>query len=329
MLKPVYALVGSDAFLQLEALANLLRETGTDVQRVDADGETAQLADVLDELRSFAMFGGGKLVVVRNADAFLTKFRESLEDYVAAPSNSAILVLRLSSLPANQRIYKAIAKTGIVVACEPPKDLAEWITERGKIAHKILMNVEAARLLADLIGADLGKLDNEMAKLALTVSNNTKPGAMVPVKLDDVAGSVVFQRERKMFDMTNALVAGDSADALRRWRQLVQGDSSAEFRAVTWLAIWLENVRKALAMLKQGQNAFTIGNALRIFPMDLRPKFFETAKAMGPRDLGRAVDLLAQIDFQTKTGVGDAADNVERFLLTLAAGQKELLAQTR
>ncbi len=92
MPKPVYALVGSDAFLQLEALANLLRETGADVQRVDADGETAQLADVLDELRSFAMFGGGKLVVVRNADAFLTKFRESLEDYVAAPSNSAIQV---------------------------------------------------------------------------------------------------------------------------------------------------------------------------------------------------------------------------------------------
>jgi DNA polymerase III delta subunit len=333
MPKPVYALVGSDAFLQLEALANLLRETGADVQRVDADGETAQLADVLDELRSFAMFGGGKLVVVRNADAFLTKFRESLEDYVAAPSNSAILVLRLSSLPANQRIYKAIAKTGTIVACEPPKDLAKWITERGKSAHQILMNVEAARLLADLIGGDLGKLDNELAKLALTVSDpspkNDRPAALVPVKPEDVAGSVVFQRERQMWDMTNALVAGDSADALRRWRQLVQGDSSAEFRAVTWLAIWLENVRKALAMLKQGQNAFTIGNALRIWPRDLQPKFVETAKAMGPRDLARAVDLLAQIDFQTKTGVGDAADNVERFLLTLAAGQRDLLAQRR
>ena len=46
-----------------------------DVQRTDFDGETAQLAEMLDELRSFAMFGGGKLVTVRNADAFLTRFR--------------------------------------------------------------------------------------------------------------------------------------------------------------------------------------------------------------------------------------------------------------
>ena len=66
------------------------------------------VADVLDELRSFAMFGGTKVVVVRNADAFLTRFREQLEDYVAQPSDSATLVLRLNSLPANQRIYKAI-----------------------------------------------------------------------------------------------------------------------------------------------------------------------------------------------------------------------------
>jgi DNA polymerase III delta subunit len=40
---------------------------------------------------------------------------------------------------------------------------------------------------------------------------------------------------------------------------------------------------------------------------------------LGDAGLARAVDLLAQIDFQTKTGVGDAADNVERFLLTLSA----------
>jgi DNA polymerase III delta subunit len=100
---------------------------------------------------------------------------------------------------------------------------------------------------------------------------------------------------------------------------LVQGDSSAQFRAVTWLCIWLENVRKALAMLRQGQNAFTIGQTLRIWPRDMQQRFVDTVKSLGDAGLARAVDLLAQIDYQTKTGVGDAADNVERFLLTLSA----------
>src|SRR5437764_10030259 len=112
MAKPVYALVGSDPYLQLEKLREVLRELPQDAQRVDVDGERAELAEVLDELRSFAMFGGAKVVVVRSADAFITRFREQLEEYVAHPSDSGSLILRLNSLPSNQRISKAIAKVG-------------------------------------------------------------------------------------------------------------------------------------------------------------------------------------------------------------------------
>ncbi len=57
--KAVYALVGTDSLLQQLALEEVLRGLPADMQRTDVDGETAQLADVLDELRSFAMFGGG------------------------------------------------------------------------------------------------------------------------------------------------------------------------------------------------------------------------------------------------------------------------------
>jgi DNA polymerase III subunit delta len=307
----VVALVGADAFLQMQGLTTVMAELPSDAVRVDFDGETAALADVLDELRSFAMFGGGKAVSVRNADAFLTKYRQQLEDYVAKPSDSATLVLRLDSLPANQRIYKAIAKVGRIETCQPPKDVAGWVIQRGRTAHKLTITPDAARLLADYIGDDLGRMDNELAKLALA----SDTGRIGP---DDVAGAVAFQRERQMWDLTNALGSGNPAEALRRWRQLVQSDSSAEFRAVTWLGIWLENVRKALAMLRQGANAFTIGQTLRIWPREMQQPFIDTAKTLGERGAARALDLLAQIDHQSKSGVGDAAENVERFILTLA-----------
>ncbi len=52
-------------------------QVGSRAQRVDVDGEKAELAEVLDELRSFAMFGPGKLVVVRNADEFLSRLFQS------------------------------------------------------------------------------------------------------------------------------------------------------------------------------------------------------------------------------------------------------------
>ena len=94
MPKPVYALVGADSFLQLQKLAEIKSQLARDVQSNDVDGERAQLADVLDELRSFAMFGSGKIVVVRNADELITRFREQLEDYVSKPCDSGVLVLR-------------------------------------------------------------------------------------------------------------------------------------------------------------------------------------------------------------------------------------------
>ncbi len=309
--KPVYALVGPDALLQLEALQAVLKSLPPDTQRVDVEGETAELADVLDDLRSFALFGSGKVVVVRDAEELISRFREQLEEYVAEPSQSAVLVLRLNSLPSNQRIYKAIYKTGEIISCAPPKDIAAWTIERGKKVHGLTISPDAARMLADRIGDELGRIDGELAKLALACPSRK-------IGPEEVADSVAFQREREMWDLTNALAAGNATEALTRWRQLVQGDSSAEFRAVTWLCIWLENVRKALAMLRTGQNAFTIGQTLRIWPRELAQKFVQTTQSLGPAGLERAVNLLAEIDYQTKTGVGDAAENVERFILSLA-----------
>jgi hypothetical protein len=39
---------------------------------------------------------------------------------------------------------------------------------------------------------------------------------------------------------------------------------------------------------------------------------------MGPSGLARTLDLLTEIEKQSKSGIGNAADNVERFILALA-----------
>ena len=151
MPKPVYALVGGDSFLQLQELAAISRELGKEAQRADFDGESAELADVLDELRCYSMFGGGcgKLVVVRNGDDFVSKYRSQLEDYVASPSDSGVLVLRLSSLPKTQRIYKLIEKMGRIIECEPPGEagLVKWAIEHAKSTQRVTLAPDAAKLL--------------------------------------------------------------------------------------------------------------------------------------------------------------------------------------
>lgn len=313
-MSPVYAIVGSDVFLQLEALRDVLRQMPPDAQRVDLDGETASLAQTLDDLRSYSMFGGHKLVIIRSADDFISKHRESLEDYLAKPSESGSLVMRVASLPKNQRIYKAIDKVGQVIPCEPPKpvELPAWIIARGRSTHQLKVSDEAARVLADLIGADLGRLDNELAKLALQVDD----GVLRP---EAINRSVVFQREQEMWDMTDALTMGRPDEALRRWRHLVASDPSSEFRAVTWLGLWLEKAVRALAMSRQRMNAFAIGKELKIWPAQNAEKLVATVQRIGESKLRDAVNRLIDVDRKNKSGLGDPADNVEQFLLTLGA----------
>jgi DNA polymerase-3 subunit delta len=283
-----------------------------DAARMDVDGERAELADVLDELRSFAMFGGGKVVVVENGDEFISRFREQLEAYCEHPADSATLVLRVNSLPKNQRIAKVIAKNGAIEECAPPSDreIVPWIVNRAKSVHKLTVAPAAAEMLKDLIGDDLGRIDNELAKLALQVEGGK-------VDVGDVQGSVAFQREQEMWHMTDEIAAGHTTAALRRWRQLVQMDSSAEFRAVTWLGMWLEKAIKALAMKQRGANPFQIAKDLKIWPAEKGTAFVQTAGRLGEVGLRRALDLLVEVDHQSKSGVGDAAENVERFLLTV------------
>lgn len=179
-----------------------------------------------------------------------------------------------------------------------------------KAAHQVAVVPDAANLLADLIGGDLGRLDCELAKLAIQAQG----GRITP---DDIAGSVVFQRDQEMWDMTNALASGSPAEAVRRWRQLLQSDSSSEFRAVTWLTMWLEKTRKALALKRKGMGTTAICQQVQVFPDRLHDPFMKTATALGTRGVTRALNLLAEVDLQSKSGVGEAADNIERFLLSV------------
>jgi DNA polymerase III subunit delta len=310
MLKPVYALVGPDIFLQLQKQTEIIQEAPADAQRMDIDGERAELVDVLDELRSFAMFGGHKLVIVREADDFISRFREQLEKYLSSPVDSATLILRCDSLNKSTRIYKLIAKLGGIQACEPPRELMSWITGRAKTSHGIMLTAETSRLLADLVGSDLGRLDNELAKLALSVKGTR-------VTPEDIAGTVAFQKEMEMAELTNALTAGNIQEAVRRWRHLIQLDPGSEYRVFTWLTIWLAGVQKALRMKKAGRGNMDIYQEIRIWKQELKEPFLRTIVKLGQEGTEKALAQLAEVEYQSKTGVGDAAENVERFLLSL------------
>ena len=131
-----------------------------------------------------------------------------------------------------------------------------------------------------------------------------------------MTNNVAFTRDREMWDLTNAMAVGNTTEALRRWRQLVQSDPSSEFRAVTWLGIWLGDCGM---IINEGPRSAGASKLRWKYKGDAFDKFVAGANALGKDGYAHALDLLTEIDKQSKSGVGDAAENVERFILAARA----------
>jgi DNA polymerase-3 subunit delta len=218
---PVCVIFGGDAFLKRLAMQRFRRavlgdEDGT-FSFVTFDGDDALWRDVRDELATRAMFGGKRLVAVEDADEFVTNNRPQLEDYVARPLSTGVLLLEVSSFPATTRLHKAVAAAGLAIDCAAPvgKPLLGWLARWAKQQHGIELPAAAAEAIVELIGPELGLIDQELAKLALAVGRGKKVSAEL------VGRTVGNWRVRKAWDMLDAALGGNAPEAMAQLERLL------------------------------------------------------------------------------------------------------------
>jgi DNA polymerase III subunit delta len=175
------------------------------------------LRDVLDELSTVAMFGGNRLVVVEDADDFVSHYREEMEDYVAAPGRGGVLILELDSLPSNTRLYKAVAAGGVAIDCAAPQParLTKWLVDWAKQQHRAQLSHAAAEMLTEIVGPELGLLDQELAKLALLVGEGKK---ITPEMVTQSAGG---WRAKTTWVMLDAVLDGKVREAMTELDRLL------------------------------------------------------------------------------------------------------------
>ena len=167
---------GDERFLRRLAVNELrqqvLGQADAEFSLTRFDGETAQMRDVMDELSTVALFGGGRrLVVIDDADDFVSEHRAELEDYVATPKASGVLVLEISAWPKTTRLYKALDSERAADRLQGPgctragrNGLTSWSrsgTERSS-------NPRRRKCCVEIVGPELGLLDQELAKLAVS-----------------------------------------------------------------------------------------------------------------------------------------------------------------
>ncbi|HUU82891.1 MAG TPA: DNA polymerase III subunit delta [Phycisphaerae bacterium] len=310
-LHSVYAVFGNDSFLQRQAVERIvalaLRDEPEALGPTRIDGDSAELADALDELQTLSLLGGRRVVIVDQADAFITRYRKQLEAYCGAPADSGCLILICRSLPRNTRLHKIIADSGEVIECTAPRGQAVtgWITHRSRETHGKSIDGMTAVQLRELIGSDLETLDNELGKLAIYV------GARDRITAADVEALTGQHREEAVFRVTDAMSAGDAAGALRAWEHVWTTDQAAPMRAIGGLAFGIRRLLEAKEAVGAGQSVAAVARRSGINPAVLERRI----GGVSVEQLQQQLIDLYDADLATKTGLGDVASAVESFII--------------
>jgi len=277
------------------------------------DGDSARLADVLDEVRTASLLAPIRLVVVRDADDFVSAHREALEKYVQSPSPTGVLVLVCRSWPATTRLYKLVGGLGGNIPCKPPeaRDMASWVMNHARTTYGCGLDAATARRLIDLVGPQLGQLDMELSKLAMFVTPRTN------IAVADVEELVGASRAEKVFGITDCIARRDAKGALTLWEQVISTNRDAPYRAVGGLAYGFRKLAEAKRLVQQGLSPFEATRKLGIWTDPTRLKG-QLDRFSLPQWQDQLVRLL-RIDVGAKTGLGGVETSVERFIVELCA----------
>ena len=322
---PVCAVFGDEPFLKRLVRQELKRRiAGGDAEFSvsEFNGPQAVLRDVLDELSTMSLFGDGarRVVVVDDADKFVTEYRPKLEDYVAKPSHAGVLILDVDTWPSNTKLYKAVAAAGLNIQCTSPTGaaLVKWLVAWAKQHHRAKLSTDAAESLVDLVGAELGLLDQELGKLA------SAAGAE-PISCELVDKFVGTWRSKTAWEMIDAVADGHGPAAMQQLDRLIAAGEhpiallaqmSSTFRRFAAATRLLEDAERAKRPVQPRRILEQAG--FKPFVMDKAERQW---RQLGRKRSGRLYEMLLDADIALKgrsSAPARARLVLERFIAQLS-----------
>ena len=192
-------------------LDNCLQDWEKDFNETICYGADVNAETVITAARRFPMMADRQLVVVKEAQQM--KSLEDLAIYCQQPLESTVLVILMHGASADKRrgLYKSVLKTGVIVESLALRDyeMPQWITSYYE-GRGLKIHPEAAQLLAESAGTELGKIAVETDKLLKNLPEGVKE-----IGVADIEKNVGISRQYSIFELTKCLSYRQAAQALK------------------------------------------------------------------------------------------------------------------
>lgn len=275
----IIALAGPERFLHLQALRRILSASDSDSLTRFSEGEI-EWSRVRDDLATLSLFGSGpRYVLVDAADSFVSEYRTELEEYAKSSHGNGILILQVDGMLATTKLYKNISLFGWVIECRLPEIKAgknkivdearmrRWLDLWAREHHQIRLAKDARDRLCELVGWEIGILDQELAKLSLFVPKN---GDVSAALVDQVVGG---WRAQTNWDMLDAACDGNAAEAIRQLDHLLQSGEAPQalFGSISW------SLRRFVVATRMVQRAEKAGRSPNLAEFITQAAFYGNA----------------------------------------------------
>ena len=225
---PAYMLCGKEPYY-IDKVAdyiehNVLDEMAREFDQTIIYGKDLTSGDVsavIGAARGFAMMGGYKVIIVKEAQNI--KKWEALALYMENPQPSTILVFcyKYGSPDKRLNLFKNWEKKGgVLMESEPLRDfqvekwIREYVSQRNvelkEKGDEVRIDDKIAKILADSLGTDLTKIVGALQKLV-----DGRPEGVKVIDADLVERNVGISKDFNVFELQSALIAGDVVKANR------------------------------------------------------------------------------------------------------------------
>jgi DNA polymerase-3 subunit delta len=196
-------------------------------------------------------------------------------------------------------------------------DAMRWLVAEAE-KHGSALEVDAARELADALGADMMLMASELEKLLLYT------GERRPITLGDVETMVLGAKQRSLYELTDAISAKDRPRALALLQGLLNASDGGEESAIGHLYMLARTFRQMLVILEKNvRDSRAIWQALwqgfRMPPFAADDLIRQARRYKSRRDLTRALRLIARADLELRSSPPDKRLVLERLVLALAS----------
>jgi DNA polymerase-3 subunit delta len=212
--KPVYWLEGDEEYFIDKAVSyaehHILSENEASFNLSIFYGRDAAWADVINACRRYPMFAERQVVLLKEAQQM--RDIEKLEAYVENPLQSTVFVVSYKNKKVDGRtkFAKVLKEKGVLISTKKIYDnqLPEWISELVE-SKGLAISPKGVALLADHIGNDLTRIENEVEKIQVNL------GKRKTITEEDIEEFVGVSKEFNVFELQAALAKKDVSKAIR------------------------------------------------------------------------------------------------------------------